>query len=755
MDASVREGKVYEFGRFRLDPTRRTLTANSAPVELSPTVFDTLLYLVENPGRVVTKAELMNAVWSRKVVADSNITQTIFTLRKALAATGEAESYVATHPGQGYRFAAPVVVQTAHGKDAAAPGPGPGSRRRVRLLAGVAVAILIGVGAWAGAQLWVHRAPPARRLVVLGDFANLTGEPLIERTFAEATRSELLQSPYLSVLSDTRMKDTLALMTRPPDAPTTATVLQEVCARNNGLAVVHGALGRVGARYLVTLGADDCANGEPIAAERAEATGRDDLLPALDRLTRALRGKLGESAASVTDFSVPLVKARTASFEALKAYSEARFDVEHGKRTDAIPLYRYAITLDPTFAAAHAELAVVFYNLKQTPDAVAEITAARRSMNGVDPRERLAIANAYNAIVDRDAEAGLQIFRTSSQVFPNDAEAWANLANQETWLGEPQAAIEPARRALALEPGVEAASVVLARAYLHADRFADARRTVREAESRKIDGDDLHGVAYQIAIATGDAAAAAREMAWASGKAGERWMLIEAGQAAFRSGQVRRGLSLFARAVDLGRRFGIGDFTAAPNARLLYEMGLADQARASLAAVPAGFDSADYRFSLAEFGDASAATRLLDSDLARAPRDTLLNRVFAPEVRAALALRSGRPSEAIQALAPATPYELRNFDIPYLRGVAWLAAGDGASAAAEFHKVLDHPGVEAVSVLYPLSHLGLARAEAMRGDRAAAGAAYRAFLADWKDADPDMPLLAKARAEYARLTARS
>ncbi len=232
-------------------------------------------------------------------------------------------------------------------------------------------------------------------------------------------------------------------------------------------------------------------------------------------------------------------------------------------------------------------------------------------------------------------------------------------------------------------------------------------------------------------------------------------MLIEAGQDAYRAGEIRLGTEIFAQAVALGKSFGLGDFTAAPNARLLYDMGLPDRARASLAAVPPGFDSADYRFSLAEFGDTAAATRLLDADLAKAPRDTLLNRVLGPEVRAALAMRARHPGDAIRALIPAIPYELRTFDIPYLRGEAYLEAGDGPSAANEFHKVIDHPGVESVSVLLPLSRLGLARAEAMRGDRAAALAAYRAFLRDWKDADPDLPLLKSAKAEYARLAVAS
>ena len=749
MDASVRDGKTYAFGRFRLDPARRTLTADALPVPLSPTVFDTLLYLVENPGRIVTKTELMDAIWPRKVVEESNISQTIFTLRKALAGAEDAEPYIVTHPGKGYRFVAPVETHTP--PFAAAPIPAPRASRRGLVFAGLGTAIVLVAALVVGGRLWLHHAPPARRLVVMGQFANLTGEANIEQTFAEATRTEMAQSPFLTVMSDRRVKSTLGLMTRPPDAPTTPAVLQEVCARNDGLAVVHGVLARVGGRYLVTLGADDCTSGELLASEKAEASSRDALLTAFDDVTSRLRKRLGESSSSVRDFSVPLRQARTASFEALQAFSRARDDVNHGKRADAIPLFEQAIALDPNFASAHAELAIQYYNQHQLPEAVEHITAARRLMGGMDTRARLAIEGGYNIIVDKDTDAELRIIQRIIEIFPRDAEARANLANVETWIGHPELAIAPGREAVALEPDVEAAYVVLARAYLHAGRFAEARAVCRAAEARKFDGDDLHGVAYQTEIAQGDTVAAARDLAWASGKAGERNMLVEAGQYAYRLGQVERANALFARAVALGKGFGLGDYIAAPNARLLFHMGLVDRARASLAMVPPDQETGDYRFDQAEFGDAAAARRILDAALAKSPRDTLLNKVFAPEVRAALALRAGKPRDAIEALRPVAPYELRTYDTLYLRGTAYLAAHDGPGAVGEFRKILDHPGVEPVSVLYPLAHLGIARAEALSGDRAAAMAAYRAFFQDWKDADPGMPLLIAAKAEYARL----
>ena len=661
MNASAQDGRLYTFGLFRLDPARRLLMRGEAPVAISPTLFDTLLYLVQNPGRIVSKEELLEAVWPSKVVEDSNVSQTIFTLRKALAAAGAAEPYVITHAGRGYRFAQRVRVDDAVASTEAWTASPAGSSARpaavvsrrpwpVNALASAAVvAATLGV-AWFA--FWGH-VPPNRRLVMVGPFENLTGQPVLDRVFAEATRIELLQSPYLSVLSDQRVRDTLGLMTRPADTPMTPTVSREVCARNNGLALVRGSLAQVGARYLMTLTADDCVSGESLAAEKIEVEGRHDLLSALDRLAGRLRRRLGESSGSVRAFSVPLRQARTASFEALRDYSKARDDADHGRGVEAIPLFQSAIALDPAFAAAHADLAVVYRNLKDTPDSVAQITLAKQAMDGLDARERLFIALQYNVIVTQDADEEIRVLKSWTTLYPEDSSAWANLASALTWNGQAAAAIEPGRRAVSLEPNVEGRYAALARAYLHAGQIDAAWRVFEQARAHKVDGDDMHCIAYQIAFVRRDPAAAAREVTWAKGRAGERTMLIQAAQGAYSLGQVRLGQTLFGRAVALGKPFGLNDFTAAPNARLLYDMGLEDAALQSLARVPPAFDSVDYRFSLAEFGDAARAQTLQQAALARSPTDTLLTQVFAPEVRAALALRARRPAEAVAALRSA------------------------------------------------------------------------------------------------------
>ena len=296
--------------------------------------------------------------------------------------------------------------------------------------------------------------------------------------------------------------------------------------------------------------------------------------------------------------------------------------------------------------------------------------------------------------------------------------------------------------------------MVLARALMHAGRLDEAATVAGQAVAKALAGDDTHGLLEEIAFARNDEAAARKELDWAKGKPAEIRLTSFAADHALRLGQTRRALSMFAHVGELSRAQGLTDYNLPPTARELFDLGLADQARAVLAQVPPETDSADYRFDLAEFGDGARAEALLARDIQETPTDTLLIAVSASEVRAAAALRRGKPTEAIAALEPAAQYELKNYDIPYLRGRAWLAAGDGARAAAEFRKILSRPGLDPTSPLYPLALLGAARALKLTGDMAGAGKAYEAFLAAWTHADPDSPALLAARAEYAAVRGR-
>jgi DNA-binding winged helix-turn-helix (wHTH) protein/tetratricopeptide (TPR) repeat protein len=768
MDTRAPNEGQYLFGPFRLDPAQRLLTRDGVPVALTQRVFETLLALVRSPGRVLTKDELLDAVWPGRFMEEGSLTQAIFTLRKALSGSGDEGQYIVTAPGRGYRFSAPVQAVASPEASAAiraalsstpplemapiALQPAP-RKAAVRILAAVCVLAIVAVGVAVALRTRTAAPVVGKPIVVtVADFQNLSADPLFDKTFTTATKMDLQQSPYLTVLPEHTVADTLEMMTRPRDARLTPTLAEEVCARNNGQIAINGIVAQVGAKYLLTLAATDCVSNQAVSSEKAEVTSRDALLPALDRLVESVRQRLGEPAASIQKFNVPMLEQRTASFDALRAYSDAHYDFTHGKNAESIPLFQRAIEIDPKFAAAYDGLSTVYSNLHETKLDIANITKAYALRDNAGELEKLHIEARYNQSVTGDSYEAIRILKAWTELYPNDGAAWASLSNAENWIGEYAPALEDGKQALALNPGAEGPYVVLARAYLHSGEFAPAAAICARAIARHLDGYDTHRLLLQIAFARQDNAGVQRQMDWATGKPAERMMLIEAGQVAFSRGQVRRGLDLFARAVELGKSFGLGNFVAAPNARLLNDLGMTDLARESLNEVPAGYDSADYRFALMEIGDPAHADALLRADLAKSPSDTLLNDVFAPEDRAALDLRNQQPAKALEALKPAIPIEMRTFDTPYLRGQAFLAAGDGAHAAGEFEKIMTNRGIDPVSPLYPLADLGMARALHLQGKLAESRAAYEKLFAFWKDADDDLSALRDARSEFARLT---
>jgi DNA-binding winged helix-turn-helix (wHTH) protein/tetratricopeptide (TPR) repeat protein len=776
MDRSVREAGVLVFGPFRLDPARRTLSRDGEVVSITPTVFDTLLHLAENTGRVVTKDELLEAIWPGRVVEESNVSQTIFTLRKALGRGSDGAPMIVTAPGRGYRFAAPVrreglagaetppplpttrgsPAEAARAAEATAIQAPPGSWRptwRMAALAGGLAALALAAGWAILVQPWRPAPPPGGGgPVVLAAFRNLTGEPIFDGALAKALQIDLVQSPFVSVLSDSQVADILTLMTRPRDERLTPAIAAEVCARSNGRAVVEGTVAAMGARYLLTLTATDCAGSRTLAAEKIQVDRREAVIDGLDTIAKRVRAALGESAGSVTRFDLPLARKRTASLEALKAYSEASYLFNHGKVTESIGLFQRAIDLDPNFVGAYADLARTYANLNQVDQAAATMTQAYRLRAAASEWDRFSIISQYHRLVTKDINAAIRNSQDTVETYPLNASAWGSLASARGWIGQYAGAIEAGRRALALDPTVESAYTVLAQAYVRAGRLDEAADLCARANARGLAGEGVHAVLQQIAFARNDEAAAEREMAWARGKPAERALSVYAAVHAYAKGQVRRGDALYEREAQLAREQGLSDHRyLASRAYYLADLGLKDEAEALLGREPPDADTPDYRFMLMAIGDAARAQAMLARDLAQAPADTLLNAVYAPEERAALAMRQGHPAQAVAALAPALPYAARNFDVPYQLGRAYLAAGDGARAAASFRSVVDHPGIDPGSPQLTLARLGLARALRLSGDAAGARREYQALLAAWKDADPDLPVLLAAKAEYARL----
>ena len=746
----------FEFGPFSLDVVQRSLTYGEQTIAISSTLFDMLHYLVRHSDRVVTKGELLDAVWPTKTVEESNVSQTIFALRKALAASGATEAVIGTAPGQGYRLVVPVRRanrQAAMDQASSVGPPAIGShRRRFPMLLATAAAALVGAGGVAAYLTFGHGAAPAAPIpVILADFQNQAGDPVFDMTLQKAARIDLAQSPKINVLTAGLVAKTLDLMTRPKGTPIAGAVADEVCARNNARAVIDGAIARLGAHYLLTLSATDCSGDKAIADEKEVADDREAVIPAIDRLSARVRAKLGETKASIDQFNTPLMPERTASIDALKALTVANDLSTKGEDAEAIPYFQRAIALDPNFARAYAGLAASYYNLNQTDKQLFAIRKAYELRGNVEQSLALNIEILYGSEATNDYNQVIQASRLMTRLYPGAVSAWVNLANAENWLGRPEAAIAPARQAVIVNPKNVGGFYILSLAQIHAGQFDDAHATLAKAAASGLTDDSLDGVRYMLAIAQGDAATSERLAAAANSGPTEPDVLPEVAANAVRLGQLKAVESDYAHLTSYFAAQKIDDSSKIPHARQLAEMGHETEAAALLATAAESTDPVNYLLAQGEFGNPATARTVLARQLAAGPADTLLNAVFAPQARAYLDLRAHNPEAAIAELATAAPYERRDTEIPYLRGVAYLAGHDGAHAAIEFRKIIDHPGVEPTDAQHALALVGLAHALRLQNDLPGSRHAYETFLRLWAKADSDAPVLLDARREYAQL----
>ena len=751
---SLEHQDIYAFGPFQLDVRRRRLSRDGMPLALTPTVIEVLIHLVREAGHVVTKDELLDAVWRGRVVEEANVKQAVFTLRKTLGTDGHG--MIATVPGRGYRFTA---AMPAEAEEVSAPPHAPAAGtapRRLLWLAGAVVG-LAGIGVVAG-FLWTRHPQqpvPAARTVVLANFDNHTGDTVFDHTLANLLRVDLSQSPFLNVISERQAQQTLKLMTKPADMVVTPAVAEEICARNNGDAVIHGDIAALGTRFLLTLTATDCSGTQTLGAAKAEVTGREAVPPAIDRLIAEVRARLGEPHGSIARFNVPLASEQTISLNALKAYSEAKWLFDHGRPADAIPLDRHAIELDPRFSAAYANLGAIYVALYDDRQSVENFGKAYALRDTLNEREKLRITALYAQFATKDYEHAIRNYKLWTEIYPQDAVAWSDLANAEDYIGRHAQAVVDGRRAVALHPRLENPYVVLARAYLAAGDPDAGFAVAQQAVTLGLAGDPTHRELLRIADTRGDAAAVAREVAWGRAEGSALRTQEVAGEIALSKGQVREAIAIFdlvSRALSARETYY---YMRPATARMLAELGLPARAAAMLRQAKGRTDTdPDYLYALAAVGDADRARVLLAAWLRAGPADTLAKAVYAPEVEAAMALRKGDAEQALAALRPALPFEPRAPDIAYLRGRAWLAVGNGPQAAAAFQTVLAHPGWSPESPLYPLAQLGLARALRIEQHRADCLMAYRKFLSMMQEADPDFPLLRQAAAEHQQIVRR-
>jgi len=647
------------------------------------------------------------------------------------------------------------------------------ARKSIRWAVTGAIILFMGLAA-GGWFVFSHKthALTDKDTIVLADFTNTTGDTVFDGTLRQGLSAQLEQSPFLSIISDQRMQQTLQMMGQQPDAKLTARTARELCLRTSSAAVLDGSIAQIGTQYLLTLRAVNCTSGESLASTEAQATDENHVLDALGKAASDIRNNLGESLSTVQKFGTPLQQATTPSLQALHAYSLGyRAQIIKGDWSAAIPLLERATILDPSFAMAYARLGTSYGNLGERIRAAENMRKAYELRERVSERENFYITSHYEHEVTGDLEAARNIYELWAQTYPRDFIPPNNLGAIYYALGEYSKGFAARQEAFKLDPGNALSYGNLISGYLLLNRLDEAKSTAQEAQAHNLDSPRIHFRRYFLDFLKHDAVGMESEAASLMGKPGWEDQILDAeSDTATYAGQFVKAQELTRRAVDSARRADEKETAAGYEAEgavlevLAGNTHLAKQHARSALTLSDGRDvEAMAAIALALAGDSGEVPRL-GRDLAkRFPKDTWVQYEYLPMIHAATILDRGNDSEdaekAIEALAPAVPYELGttvgslSFALypVYLRAEACLAAHEGAAAAAEFQKILDRPGVVQNEAIGAMAHLGLARALVLQRDTAEARAAYHDFLTLWKDADPDIPILKQAKAEYAKL----
>ena len=626
-----------------------------------------------------------------------------------------------------------------------------------------------------GVHFYPRRAAAlrAKDTILLADFANRTGDPVFDETLRQGLAVQLEQSPFLSLVSEQRIQQTLRLMGQSPDKSLTPEIARELCQRVGSVAAMDGSIASLGQQYVLELRAVNCHTGDTLAREEATAEGKERVLKALSLAAGKMREKLGESFATAEKFDTPLEQVTTPSLEALQAYSRGQISMM-GKSdfTAAIPQLERAVRLDPNFALAYAALAICYYDLGESSQAAQYAKRAYDLRDRVSEREKLSIESQYHLFATGDLEKARQALELWTQNYPRELGAWNNLGANYGTLGQYEKAQAATEEAMRLDPGSALAITNLFASYLETNRFEDARSLAEEARTKKLDSPPLRLGSYQLGFLQNDAAEMSKQVNWAMGQAGieDALLAAEADAAAF-SGQLIKAREFSRKAVASALKADEKETASGyeANAALreaLFGNPAEARQRASAALALATPRDVEYGIALAlALTDANKRSQAqitkLTEDLAhRFPEDTVVQFNYLPTIKAVIEINLKNPAKAIENLEAASPYELgspSNISMSlslypvYVRGLAYLSAKQGKEAAIQFQKILTHRGIVQTEPIGSLARLGLARSYALQGDTVKARAAYQDFLALWKDADPGIPIFLAAKAEYAKL----
>jgi DNA-binding winged helix-turn-helix (wHTH) protein/Flp pilus assembly protein TadD len=777
---------LYRFGQFVMDPGMRTLSRADSPVSLTPKAFDVLLFLAQNPNRLVTKEELLQAVWGDTFVEEGNLTQYISHLRKALCDNGGDTRLIVTIARKGYQFTARVTVDTeaadiaGHAslqasatetsktdarpvefptRETVTKSPPP----RLRLRKWFAAAALLAVIAATFWSYWRYRhrvTLSATDTIVLADLKNETSDPVFDDTLDPALRYEMEQTPYLNILGRDKVLGTLAQLNLPPATKLTPEVARQICGKTNSKLVISQSIGDVGNGYQLQMRALDCASGATLAKEQVDIAKRNEVVHELGVAAARLRAKFGEPADSLARFNQPLEKASSGSLEALQATTQGNKLFLGGDPEGALKLYQRAVELDPNLAVAYGRMGAAYLFRQEIESSMVSYTRAYQLRDRLTEKDRLATEMNYYSNVIGDWEKEYSSALRFSEIFPRDPAAHTNLRTAFIHLGQPGRAADEAAEIARLQPSSYYYGSAI-QSIRYASRFNEAKSWLAKADALKFDTLLIRRERLIVAFATRDRDTVEKilkdqEQGKYRGDFLHEHSLIEIQRGRFHSAERLR-----LQASQLNPKDNNADWWV-----LLSALEHAEVEKD----VPAqGHDSKATKtpldrnsklviaLTLARSGQTEEAGKLAEQVSAESPEDTLVQHYFVPTIRAATKLRQHDPAAAIELLRGTEKYDLAftglwDYVYPaYIRGLAYLQLGDGGSAAAQFQKLIDNRGFTVRHVIGPLARLQLGRAQKTMGNEAAARKSYEAFLDLWKDADPDVPVLKQAKAEYAKL----
>ena len=772
-------GRFVRFGSFEADLQEGKLTKMGSRVRLQEQPFRILAQLLERPGQLVTREEIRQKLWSHDTYVgfDDALNTAVRKLREALNDSADNPRFLETVPRRGYRFVAPVDGPPE--PQAVAPI---GSRARrhpyLWLAAALMVAGIAAAGFWHLRRLGSRIAP--EDTIVLADFANSTGDAVFDDTLRTALSMSLKQSPFLNVLSDSEVAKTLKRMTRPAGTKLTPEVARELCQRAGSKAYLAGSIDSLGSKYVLELKAVNCQNGDTLAEEQVTASSKENVLDALGQAASKVRGELGESLSTVQKFDTPLEEATTSSLEALRAYSLGRKAHSEKGTAAALTSSKLAIELDPNFAMGYLEVGIEYIHLGEAGRASEYFSKAFRLREHASEWEKLTIAAAYYQGVTGEVDKAAKTYQEQIESYPRDFRAYGNLGIVFSHQGQYEKATEMMTQALRLAPTSWLGNYTnLANYALALQRFDETRQVIHEAQTRKTDDFILHNALYALAFLGGDSGAMAEQQQWYADKLEyENFGLALASDTEAYRGHLAKARELTKRAVDSAVRADskeLGALWQAIAAQREAAYGNERKARQAAAeplelAPESQSVESEAALAFAMAGDTARAESLAQDLGKRFPLDTQMQSLWLPAIQAQVGLKRKNPALALSSLRVASPIELGQISFvnnlsclypTYIRGEAYLAAGQGGAAAAEFQKILDHSGIVWNCWTGALAHLGVARAHALKAKslqgadadaaRAKALAAYKDFLALWKDADPDVPVFIAAKGEYAKL----